>query len=490
MKVRTRFAPSPTGSLHIGGIRSALYPYALARRHGGDFILRIEDTDQNRKVEGSEQEIQDVMTAYGLEWDEMYRQSERLDIYKEYAEKLIESGHAYYSFETKEELEEARSLAEANNQIFKFRSPNRDMPLDEARKRIESGEQYVIRLKTPESEELDFEDAVQGKMRFNTADIDDTILLKSDGFPTYHLAVVVDDKLMEITHVLRGFGWIPSIPKHILIHRAFGWDMPVYGHLTDILNPDGKGKLSKRSGAVAAQSFLNEGYLPEAVLNFLMLLGWSSPEERVHGETERELFTLEDFVEIFDLKDLNKSNQIFDRQKLQWFNKQYIHVLSDDALENRFLNWFKENSDDAQLKEMIVEKGPDYLQEILKLSKQRLTLLSDVPEQIIGFYRRPDKLAFSEVKQLKKIDEKELHLVLSDFLIYLEDQDEDLANWDHDQWEHQVREIADAYELKHGVAFMALRTAITRAIASPPLYETIEILGKKETTERIKEYLS
>jgi len=371
MKVRTRFAPSPTGNLHIGGIRSALYPYALAKRHGGEFILRIEDTDQTRKVEGGEEQIKDVLKLFGLEWDEFYRQSDRKDIYKEYAEKLVESGNAYYSFETKAELEAARKLAEENKQVFRFRSPNREMPLEDARQKIAAGEDFVIRLKSPEADELEFEDAVQGKMKFNTRDVDDTVLLKSDGYPTYHLAVVVDDHLMGITHVLRGFGWIPSIPKHILIHKAFGWEMPVYAHLTDILNPDGKGKLSKRHGDVSAISFLEKGYLREAILNSLMLLGWSSPEERIHGEKERELFTLKEFVEIFELKDLNKSNQNFNPQKMIWFNQKYMQAISLDSLENKLNNWLKEYSTNEELKNQIIEKGPDYLQQILKIEQTR-----------------------------------------------------------------------------------------------------------------------
>lgn len=487
MKVRTRFAPSPTGNLHIGGIRAALYPYALAKKNDGEFILRIEDTDQTRKVEKGEEKIMQDMENYGLEWDEFYRQSDRQDIYKEYAEKLVESKNAYYSFETKEELDNARQLAQDNKQVFRYRSPNRDMPLGEAKERVANGDSYVIRLKSPEEEELIFTDVVQGSMKFNTREVDDTVLLKSDGFPTYHLAVVVDDHLMEITHVLRGFGWIPSIPKHILIYRAFGWEMPVHGHMTDILNPDGKGKLSKRHGAVSANSFLERGYLPEAILNFLMLLGWSSPEARQHGKGEREFFSMEDFIEMFDLKDLNKSNQRFDPQKLDWFNQSYIQTLELDDLENRFTNWLKKYSDDKELKSQINEKGPDFLQEIIKLEHTRIKTLADLPESIKFFYEKPNKVDLLGLKKLKKLSKEQAHLVLSDYVTILED--EDLEKMSHDDWEVGLRKLADGYELKHGLVFMVLRVAITGSTATPPLFETMQILGKEEVLERIKTYL-
>ncbi len=488
MKVRTRFAPSPTGSLHIGGIRSALYPYALAKHFGGEFVLRIEDTDQKRKVENGEQYIMDALKAYGLEWDEFYRQSDRLGIYKEYAQKLVDAGAAYYSFETKEQLDEARKLAAENKQVFQFRSPDRELSKEDAKARADKGESYVIRLKTPEDEELQFEDAVQGKMRFNTRDIDDTVLLKSDGFPTYHLAVVVDDHLMEITHVLRGFGWIPSIPKHILIHRAFGWEMPVYGHLTDILNPDGKGKLSKRFGAVAALSFIEKGYLPAAVLNFLMLLGWSSPEARVHGEKERELFTLKEFVEIFDLKDLNKSNQRFDQVKLDWFNQKYLQNEDLDKLVEEFTTWLAKYSQDETFNKEIADKGNDFLKQALELVHERSKLLSDLPAALKFFYAKPPKADFAASEKLKKVNADQVRTVLEKFAAELEKQN-GLDTWGHEGWEQSVRGIAGELTIKAGDAFMVLRLALTGSEFSPPLYEAMVLLGKEEVLARVKDCL-
>lgn len=486
--VVTRFAPSPTGSLHIGGIRSALYPYALARKSGGKFILRIEDTDQKRKVEGGEKYIMDALKAYGLEWDELYRQSERLHIYQEHAEKLVELGHAYYSFETKEELTRARELAQANKQVFRYRSPDRDLSAKEARSKKQKGKSYVIRLKSPENEELTFEDAVQGKMKFNTADIDDTVLLKSDGYPTYHLAVVVDDKLMGVTHVLRGFGWIPSIPKHILIHRAFGWEMPVYAHLTDILNPDGHGKLSKRHGSVSALSFLEQGYLPEAVLNFLMLLGWSSPEQRVHGEKEREIFSLEEFVRLFDLKDLNKSNQRFNPQKLNWFNQQYILNTDSKVLLNKFLDWLQTYTENKELLKLIEAKGTEMLSQIIELIKPRIKLLSEVPEQLKQFYYFPEKVQFNSLKKLDKITEEQFKKVIVGFSSFWDKLKDDLSDLSQENWESQVRGLAEELGIKAGDAFMCIRVASMGSEVSPPLLESLRLLGKAEINKRLKIY--
>lgn len=486
--VVTRFAPSPTGNLHIGGIRSALYPFALAKRFGGKFILRIEDTDQTRKVMDGDQAIMNDLKEYGLEWDELYYQSQRVEIYQKYAKQLVEQGSAFYSFETKQQLAEARKLAELNKQPFRYRSPDRDLPLATAQKRVDEGESYVIRLKTPDDEELHYKDLVQGSMRFNTKEVDDTVLLKSDGFPTYHLAVVVDDHLMGVTHVLRGFGWIPSIPKHILIYRAFGWQMPFHGHLTDILNPDGKGKLSKRFGAVSAKSFVEQGYLTEAVLNYLMLLGWSSPEKRVHGEKEREIFSLKDFIEIFDLKDLNKSNQKFDPAKLLWFNQQYMHAMPIDQFQNRFLEWLKIFGNNASLQELIVEKGPDYLQQALILTKDRVQIFLQLPDMIELFYKRPTQINYTDVKQLKDLTAKDAKLIVEDFVNQLDGQNS-MQDWPHEEWEAAVRNIANRYEFKHGAVFMLLRLVVTGTQFSPPLYELMVLLGKDEVLKRLRNFL-
>jgi len=484
----TRFAPSPTGSLHIGGIRTALYAYALARKFGGKFLLRIEDTDQTRFVEGTDQEIDEMLIAYSLDFDERYQQSDRKEIYREYAEKLIESGKAYYCFATKEELQEARELAEKNGEVFRFRSPYRDLSVEEALEKINNGEGYVIRLKTPENREIFFEDKLQGKMKFNTSEVDDTVLLKSDGLPTYHLAVVVDDQLMEVSHVFRGVEWIPSIPKHVLIYEAFGWVMPEFYHLPVILDPEG-GKLSKRKGSVAAADFLSQGYLPEAVLNFLMLIGWSPPLERKHGEAEREIFSLKEFVEIFDTKDLNKSSGIFNREKLIWFNHQYITRLPVEKLIKKYGEWHVKYNGNIELRAKIAEKGEAYLASALGLVQGRLKLLSEIDEMILIFYYEPEKADFSQHKHTKNIAETDIKSILNDFVAELETKKEDLSDWNHEQWEIFMRSIAEKLEIGAGKVFMTLRLALTNSPATPPLYEILQILGKKETLTRLSKYV-
>lgn len=487
-KVITRFAPSPTGMLHIGGVRTALYAYAMARKHNGKFILRIEDTDQTRKVDGSVEEITDMLAAYKLDFDEMHIQSDRKDIYREYAEKLIEKGSAFYCFTTKEELDEARERAQSNGEQFKFRSPYRDLSLVEAKKMIDEGKQYVVRLKTPLDQEVYFEDPLQGKMIFHTREVDDTVLLKSDGFPTYHLAVVVDDHLMEVSHAFRGVEWIPSTPKHVLLYEAFGWEMPIIVHLPVILDPDG-GKLSKRKGTVSARAFLEEGYTIDALLNFLMLIGWSAPIAREHGEKEREFFSLEEFVDLFSIERLTKSSGIFNRDKLIWFNQQYIKNYSPDKLENLFLEWLKINNDNAELQQRIISKGPDYLQKILVLVRDRAKLLAELVNEIETFYFEPAKQDFGEYKQTKGITREEIVEILSRVHSKLEIE-ESVEAWGHEAWESFMRGVAEELGLGAGKVFMTLRIAVTGSNMSPPLFEYMEIIEKDKVLARIEQYVT
>ena len=487
MNYVTRIAPSPTGYLHIGGIRTALFCYALARKSKGKFILRIEDTDQSRLVEDAEDDIVEMLNKYGLNFDEQYKQTERKDIYKEYAEKLIADGKAYYCFTTKEEIESARELAEKSGEQFRFRSPFRDLSLSESRQRIKKGEEYVVRLKVPLDEEIHFSDALQGNMKFNSSEVDDTVLLKSDGLPTYHLAVVVDDHLMGVTHVLRGVEWIPSIPKHVLIYKAFGWDMPVFVHLPVILDPDG-GKLSKRKGTVSARDFLLQGYLPEAILNFLMLLGWSPPHKRDFGQAEREIFSIKEFVEIFDLKDLNKSSGVFNREKLIWFNKQYINNLTTDELIKKYGEWHIKYGGDKNLRAEISKKGEDYLAEAINLVKERIRLLSEFDEELRLFYFQPPKISFSDFKQIKQLSSEDINNILSKFVEKLEKQ-KSLIDWSHQDWESTVRKIAEDNGFQAGKVFMTLRLALTSSDKTPPLYEVMHLLGKEESLSRIKKYI-
>lgn len=484
--VVTRFAPSPTGSLHIGGIRTALFAYALAKKENGKFYLRIEDTDRNRFVEGSEQEIIDMLNIYGLGFDEKYKQSERLEIYKEYAEKLIEKGDAYYCFLSKEEIDAMRKKAQEEKRTFIFRSPYRDTPINESRERIARGDKYVVRQKLPDNYVVVFDDPVQGTMSFNTNDIDETVLLKSDGFPTYHLAVVVDDHLMEITHAIRGVEWLPSVPKHVLLYKSFGFTMPVIIHLPVILDPDG-GKLSKRKGAVSAKGFIEEGYLPEAVLNFLMLLGWSSPLKYEHGEKEREIFSLDDFTSMFDLKDINKASPVFNRDKLLWFNQKYISALSPDELSNRYLNWLKDHSGDEVLSKAIIERGPDHIQKILILERSRIHLLKDLNELLYPFYFHNGNFDLLDSKQTKDLKIEDVKEFLKYFIGILGGKD--ISEMSHEQWEGYVRDYAEEKGLKAGSLFMCLRLSVLETPFSPPLFEVLGILGNNEIINRISKYI-
>lgn len=497
MKVRTRFAPSPTGYMHIGGIRTALYCYALAQKHGGSFILRIEDTDRSRYSEEAAEQIYVAMDAYKLVPNESdkhggdfgpYTQSERLDLYKQAAEELVVKGAAYYCFLTPEEADEIREACRVENRAF--RSPHRDLSAEEVSKRLESGAAYVVRQRVPSGRQLDFEDGTQGKMSFETDDLDEGVLLKTDGFPTYHLAMLVDDHKMEITHVFRGFEWIPSIPKHILLYEAMGWQMPQMYHLSTILNSDGKGKLSKRKGSVSAMQFLEEGYLAEAVLNFLMILGWSSPEERKFGESEREIYSLEEFVDLFALEDLNKSNPIFNRDKLLWFNQQYISQKSAAELTEIVKSWISKHSLESEsplladskaiLQKMLEDES---LESKLALVSTRAKTLAELPALLDFFYVKSESIDW-EIKQLKKIQDK-LSAIREDIITAISNLPEASAEWQHEDWEQALRAIGDKHEVKHGEVFMTLRVAVVGGPFSPPLFECLQILGKSETLARL-----
>lgn len=481
-------APSPTGRFHIGGLRTILYNFALARKSGGTYVLRIEDTDQERFVPEAIDEILEVHDTYGLEPDESikhggdygpYIQSKRLETYQEYAHQLVRGKFAYYCFLTKEETQKLQEKFRAENK--KFRSPYRDMKREEALQLVKEGKPYTIRLKVKEGREIEFEDGIQGKMKFNTDEVDDQVLLKQDGFPTYHLAVVIDDHLMKISHVFRGVEWLPSTPKHILLYEAFDWEMPKHFHLPLILDPNG-GKLSKRKGATAAMEFIESGYLADAVLNFLMLLGWSSPLERVHGEAEREIFSVEEFVELFETKDINKSSPVFNDEKLNWFNKEYIKMKSIDEFTRLFVHWVeKYASDKSFLEDILADTGLDRK---LELVKERVTTLKDVLEQIKFFYVRPVNIDWN-IKQLEKIKGKVAD-VRKDIIELFSSMDSNSTHWTHEKWENGIRSIADKHEIKHGDGFMVLRVATVGGPFSPPLFEALQILGRDEVLKRLK----
>ena len=343
--VRLRFAPSPTGYLHIGGLRTALFCWLYARKNGGKFIFRLEDTDQKRIYEGAENNLATTLEWSGIEIDEgpeyggkhgPYRQSERLDIYGKYTSLLLEEGNAYRCFCTSERLEKLRNEQRKKGNNPRYDGFCRNISKLEASRRVESGEDYVVRMKIPEvPETMVLNDLIRGIVSIDTSQSEDQVIVKSDGFPTYHLAVVIDDYLMKITHVVRGEEWIPSFPKHLLLYRYFGWDPPQFAHLPLILNPD-RTKLSKRQGDVAVEDFRNKGYLPESLLNFVAMLGWSPSEDK-------ELFTLPELIREFSLERVNKSGAIFDQEKLKWMNQQYIQKLELDDLQDRLNPFIKKS---------------------------------------------------------------------------------------------------------------------------------------------------
>lgn len=433
-KIRTRFAPSPTGSMHIGNLRTAFYAYALAKHSDGDFILRIEDTDKKREEKGGVEEIKKLLEIFGIKWDEYYVQSQRLDLYKKAAEKLVTEGHAFYcQCQAKNAKEEGFSK--------ELKDPCRD-------KKLKSG---AIKLRVPDNEEISFKDYVLGKeVSWNTSVVGDATLLKSDGYPTYHLAVVVDDNDMKTTHALRGHDWMPSTPIHLLVYKYLGYKVPEIGHLTDILDPEG-GKLSKRKGSTSVEGLLKEGYLPEALLNFVILLGWAPKDNK-------ELFSLDEFVKVFDPSGFQKANPVFNRKKLDWFNGQYLRQKSDKELIDLLKEGFLPKDINMEL-----------LTKIIPLIKERISKLSDFPSFAGFFFER------------KEVDKSLLGKNYKEHLTRAIEALEKGVPLD---------KVPEDNGFKVGDFFMDLRIAITASKFTPPINESIEILGKEESIERLKKALS
>lgn len=467
MTVRTRMAPSPTGEdIHIGNLYTALINWAYAKKNNGKFIVRIEDTDQERLVPGSEERILAAFKNFGLEIDEgpnvggpfaPYRQSERLEIYKQYAKELVEKGAAYYCFCSKEKLEEIRfkeeKEKERNKHIFYCENQNPE-------ERIHSGEKYVIRLKVPEHTDVLFEDLIRGTITINTDQIDDQVLLKSDGFPTYHLGVVVDDYLMEVSHVIRAEEWIPSTPKHVLLYKAFGWELPIFCHLPILRNPD-KSKLSKRKNPVWASWYLEQGFLKEAILNYLALMGWSHPEGK-------EMFSIQEFIEKLDLKRISPVGPSFDLTKLEWLNGEYIRAMSDEQLVKRLEEYkseYKEN---------------DLLSKLVPLSKERIKTLKEFFELNDFMFNKP---AYDK-EVIKKLKIDDLDKTFEVVIITLEKMD---TPWTQEVFEQNFRTLAEQLNISVRDMFQLIRIGISGKLISPPMLECMQILGEKESIERIKE---
>lgn len=462
-------APSPTGEMHVGGMATLLKNYAWAKRHGGQFVLRIEDTDKEREVPGAIEQIQKVIKDYGLDWDEgpdkggsygPYIQSERLDIYRQKAEELVAAGRAYYCFCSKERLEKLRDQQRAAHLPPKYDKHCRHLSTAEAEKQKAAGAPYVIRLKVPENQPVVFQDLLRGEIVIQSSEVDDQVLLKSDGYPTYHLAVVVDDHLMKITHILRGEEWISSAPKHVLLYEAFGWEKPVFAHIPVFLNPDGKGKMSKRQGAVSARSFLERGYLPEAMLNFFMILGWAKADQQ-------EIMTLQEYIAEFDPKDVSVKSVAFDLQKLDWLNGVYIRKLPQAELIQRLQPFLP------------TDFPKEKITAILPLVAERLVRLSDI-ESLTDFFYRDIALDLNELS--KKTDAA----TLVQQLAATEESLAALSDWSHTEIERVIRTLQEQHAWHKGQYFMMLRLAVTGKKATPPLFETIAVLGQNETLQRLQ----
>ena len=459
MTVRTRIAPSPTGYPHIGTIYQALFDFAFAKKHKGKFIIRIEDTDRERFVADAEEKIYEAFDWFGLQEDESprkggpcapYKQSERLDIYKKYTLELIEKGHAYYCFCTKERLEQMRETLQKEKKQLMYDGFCRTVSHDEVTKNISENIPYVIRLKVPKDTTIVGHDEIRGDISFESNTVDDQVLLKSDGFPTYHLASVVDDHLMEITHIVRGEEWITSTPKHVLLYQFFGWEMPKLFHTALLRNPD-KTKLSKRHGHTNVAWYQEQGFLPEAVLNFMAMLGWSNPQKK-------EIFSLDEFIAAFDLKDLKPVGPIFDLLKLEWLNGMWIRQLSTEDIKKRLLVYYANDS------EMLKILESDYVQALLPLVQTRMKTLSEFKELVTI-----DKdCVYSE-------DEKKLAHALREAI-------ENQEAWTSEQ----ILAMLKDFNEKHGISMKIQYVLLTGRKQGLPLPSVMEIFGKTFYINQLK----
>lgn len=465
---RTRIAPSPTGQdLHIGNLYTALINWAYARKNNGQFVIRIEDTDRERYVEGAEATILNSIKAFGLSPDESpevggpyepYRQSERLDLYKKYADELLEKDLAYKCFCSKEKLEQIR-----NEQNLTHVKKNHREYCDPS----SGGENPVIRLKVPSNERITFKDLVRGDITISSNELDDQVLLKSDGYPTYHLGVVVDDYLMKISHVIRAEEWISSTPKHVLLYKAFGWELPTFVHLPILRNSD-KSKLSKRKNPVWVSWYLAEGYLPEAILNFLCLMGWSHPEQK-------EVFSLEEFIEKLDLKKFSPVGPAFDPVKLDWMNGEYIRKMSDEDLTDRLETYLHEIDHNAK---NIPDK--EILKKLVPLVKERIKKLSDFIPLTDFIFGKPE-YDTNVFNKLKIEDKKSALNKISEKLDGLD------SPWKSEDFEDTFKSLAAELNISNLDMFQLIRVAVAGQLVTPPLFESIQILGENESKIRIED---
>jgi glutamyl-tRNA synthetase len=500
--IRVRFAPSPTGPLHIGGVRTALYNYLFAKKNNGDFILRIEDTDQSRFVKGAEEYIIEALKWCGIEFNEgvgiggphaPYRQSERKDIYKKYVTELVEKGFAYYAFDTPEELETLRKIQETNkdslagyNYISRLSMKNSfTLSAYECENKINSGHPYVIRFKIPENEKIIFNDIIRGQIEIHTSVLDDKVLYKSDGMPTYHLANVVDDYLMQISHVIRGEEWLPSTPLHILLYKAFGWEnyMPQFAHLPLLLKPNGKGKLSKRDGDQMGfpvfpiqwknpdgeifSGYRESGYLPEAFINIIALLGWNPA-------SDKEIYSIDELIQNFSLQQINKSGARFNPDKAKWFNHQYIQQKPDEFLCTELKNQLSTNN---------IKANDELLKKIIVLIKERITLLTDLFEQAKLFFIDPETYNTDYVKKRWTAQSPDIIKTFIETIDIIEP-------FNTHNIEVALKQTIEKNHYHMGSVMNLIRLCLVGEQKGPGLAEIMEIIGKETTIKRLQNAIS
>ena len=473
MEVRTRFAPSPTGYMHLGNLRTALYTYLFARRNGGKFILRIEDTDQEREVPGAVELIYKSLATAGLTHDEgpdvggpcgPYVQSERRDLYLPYAKQLVESGHAYYCFCTKERLDEARAEAERRGETFKYDKHCLHLSKEEIQRRLDAGEPYVIRQNVPTEGKAGFDDVIYGHVEVDCDTLDDSVLIKADGLPTYNFANVIDDHLMGITHVMRGNEYLSSAPKYNLLYEAFGWEPPKYVHLTPVM-ANAQRKLSKRKGDPSFEDLLNQGYLTEAIINYLVLLGWSP-------RGEREFYTLKELEQVFDLEGLSKSPSIFDTVKLNWFNAEYIRKLTPEDYLERATPWLNQVLDPQKF---------DY-RRLGELLQSRTEVFNQLPEMVGFLAELPEFSAelYVNKKQKSTLESSVRALELVRPVL------ESISDWTEAELHDRVMAVIPDSGMKNGQVLWPLRIAISGRMSTPGgAFEIAYLLGKDETLRRV-----
>ena len=497
-KVRVRFAPSPTGPLHIGGVRTALYNYLFARQNGGDMILRIEDTDQTRFVPGAEDYIIEALDWLGIKFDEgvhiggnygPYRQSDRKPLYRQYADQLLRDGWAYYAFDRPEALDAKRKEYEAQKKTFQYDCTTRgtmenslSLPADEVSRRIESGEPYVVRFKFPEDLDITVHDLIRGDVTMNSRLLDDKVLFKSDGMPTYHLANIVDDHLMEVSHVIRGEEWLPSAPLHVMLYRAFGWEdtMPQFAHLPLLLKPDGNGKLSKRDGdrlgfpvfpldwhnpetGEVSSGYRERGYLPEAVVNMLALLGWNPGNDQ-------ELMTMDELIKLFSIEHISKSGAKFNVEKAKWFNHEYLQKCSDERIAEMFLPQLKEHGIDAPM---------DYVVKVCGMMKERISFPSELWDQTHYFFVAPTEY---DPKAVAKRWKPGMTTHMAKVIEIL-----NTVPFEYDAI-HQalLEDYIKGNELNRGQIMNSLRLAVVGTTVGPDMLTLVMTIGKEETIARVQ----